>query len=391
MGGGNGDHIALLQTGDPVIVGAGALADIQAVCIGNGDADRIAGGLFRNDFIGSPGLAELDPALCGLAPFDAVGVHAISGNGQLRTGRVLLHNLLHTPGIHVHIAGGNALIVRSNALAVALALLPVGIEQLAAVVAIQNGNPFAAVLLGVPAQEPVSCLGGFRLGSSGAQGIVTLNPGGITRIHHIVIEIHKIVPGRHSILIHALIVDIAFNQTAVDQRLQNLLVAAGTCGAPHGKDVQEIVSGDAIQHSLPQHGIVIQPAGTHIVCKGQQSIKLILGKFQLIALAEIIQAGLKSCQLFPHQRIRFFLGNSVGIVSRIAGSTVADGIVTVVAHREGRKPLESLDQCNDLLTALHIVGCGDGGHGKRNCAEQKNRRKKQRNQTSSHTLYSFSF
>ena len=77
-------------------------------------------------------------------------------------------------------------------------------------------------------------------------------------------------------------------------------------------------------------------------------------------------------------------GNAVGIIIRIAGRSIADGILAVILVRFGIESLKTLDQGNDLITGLQFVGSMGSRNPRSQGADQKNCRKHKRNQSSFH-------
>ena len=241
-----------------------------------------------------------------------------------------------------------------------------GIQGLACHSGGQGGDPFAAVCSGIPTQETVTVLLALGTDLIGQCAVEALDPDG-----HIlalvgaggVVELHIGIVGRNDGGINAVKVQVSLHQTAIDQTQAG--AAAGN--GPLGHGIEEIVSGPIVQHSILNLGAAgtAHPAGTDIICKGNQCIELILGQIQVICLVVVVDRLHKARQFLCQQRLGLSLGDAVGhilvqLVVRAAGA-VADGILAVIPVGLFAESLKILDERDAGITGFPVI-CSKSGH-----------------------------
>ena len=222
---------------------------------------------------------------------------------------------------------------------------------------IQVGHLGAAFLLGIPALEHISLIVGYGIGCSIPLGAVTLGTGRGRAAVGIVVHI-TIVGGR-CIGIHPIEVHIRFAKAAVQKAGKNL--AAGD--APQSKRPDELIAGGTVGDSLIQSAVgVVGPAGTAVVCKGHQRIKLVLRELHPQPVNNPgVDCGFCNLQVFPQQSNCILFRNTVfpvffQFVIRTAG-TVAHRILAIIPNRIFQKAFEGFNHLYGGITGHHTGAC----------------------------------
>ena len=363
--------LAGLQITHNAAGGAGLGTDAQRT---NGGTDGTGGdhpilllGRGRDGFIFIFGIAEADPAsLLQQAPLDIVGGdiirHDVHGGalfeaaGGLGTGLGL--------GVDLQVAGGDAGIGGGGAQDVAaavhfaLVLLPVDVELLAVMAVVQSVDPLAAGGLGVPAQEAVAALGALRHVGCAQLAVIAQNAdgsGGAQELGGAVVEPHIVIVGGDHIGINAVEIHVGFLQAALHQTLTGLSVGIG----PEAKNGQEFVAGGAIEDGLGKHlgRCTVGPAGAHIICKGNQRVKLCLGKVQVVLLCEFVDGVNIIFQMLLQKLLGFGLGDAVfGVLLQLVigtSGTVTNTVLLVIPVGFFGKTFQFFYQIDARICGFH--------------------------------------
>ena len=252
-----------------------------------------------------------------------------------------------------------------------------GIEGLLHVGRSQLRNPRTALGLGVPAQEPVAASGGFHQKLRGQIAVVTMH----SSVGNAAVPVqHYIgIVGRFPVGVASVEVHIRLDKPPLDQAHVGLLAGIG----PEGHGIDKFIAGLALDDSLAEISVAVDPGAAAVVCKEHQGIELVLGQDNVVALNKIVHRQLHPRQVGPQQHIRLFLGNPIGIVRGIAAGAVTDGVLTVVQHRFLQEAFHILKDINTGFTGDHILHSFRGG----DCAGCQSKKKHSRKY---HTQYSLS-
>ena len=357
----NGDHIALVQHADPLIVGAGIAANIDKG-IGHSNLD----GLFTGNNGIRNNTTQLDPAAARqLAPLDTIGIHIVSHNrkcsgcfhsaGSLCICCGLLKDRQRADVCSRICISGRCAEHLALCIQLAFALLPVCIQSQFSGGIIQSGDPLAAVLLSIPTQEAVTGLKGHRTGNCRHFCIITLHQYVQNTVNRIEQDIGHVLTTVIQIGIDTVQIHIGFAQAALQQSRHNLRRI--TCFAPTGYVIDEIVTGISVDNRIHQITAAGKPACTEIVCKQCQRIILMLLQLQLILGDELAQFYLHTS--YGLTQILFCLRfRNSGRHTFLPVCTVTNTIVLIVPVTVGMETFKLLQYVNCFLTDGHFIICG---------------------------------
>ena len=198
---------------------------------------------------------------------------------------------------------------------------------------------------------------GHGIGGCIPLGAVALGTGGGGTAVGIVV--HIAVVGRGCIGIYPVEEHICLAKAAVQQAGENL--AAGD--APQGKGPDKLVAGGTVGNRLIQGAAgIVCPAGAAVVCKGYQSIKLVLGQLHPQPVNNpAVDCCLRNQQVLPQQSNGLLFCNTIfpvflQLVIGAAG-TVAHRILAIIPNRVFQKAFEGFDHLYGGITGHHTGAC----------------------------------
>ena len=155
--------------------------------------------------------------------------------------------------------------------------------------------------------------------------------------------------------------------------------------APLAHSVHQIVAGLAVDQGRANVGITEHPGMTHIVCKHQNGVKLVLGHLQGVFDIKAVDGFDETGQMLGQHLLRFRHGNAVTAqpfqFRSGAGRTVTNGPLGIVPTGITVKTFQHFEQGDHLFAGLQDRNRRGRNRPGRHQTQQQHNRQSQTNQT----------